>query len=212
MKKKLFASLAAVALLVSCDPSTLQNAISTATNGISSTDLVNGLGALIENATSNENITEADIVGTWSYSAPAVSFKSDNFLKKAGGVAAATAIESKLKPYYSSAGIDKTVLTVNNDKSFAMKVGKTTLNGTLQKDTANNMFVFNFSILGFNAFSSSAFVAKSATGTIAITFDVSKLEKIVTAVATFSGNSTAQSVASLLSSYDGIRAGFRMKK
>ena len=74
------------------------------------------------------------------------------------------------------------------------------------------MFVFNFSILGFNAFSSSAFVAKSATGTIAITFDVSKLEKIVTAVATFSGNSTAQSVASLLSSYDGIRAGFRMKK
>ena len=212
MKKKLFASLAAVALLVSCDPSTLQNAISTATNGISSTDLVNGLGALIENAISNENITEADIVGTWSYSAPAVSFKSDNFLKKAGGVAAATAIESKLKPYYSSAGIDKTVLTVNNDKSFAMKVGKTTLKGTLQKDTANNMFVFNFSILGFNAFSSSAFVAKSATGTIAITFDVSKLEKIVTAVATFSGNSTAQSVASLLSSYDGIRAGFRMKK
>lgn len=212
MKKKLFASLAAVALLVSCDPSTLQNAISTATNGISSTDLVNGLGALIENAISNENITEADIVGTWSYSAPAVSFKSDNFLKKAGGVAAATAIESKLKPYYSSAGIDKTVLTVNNDKSFAMKVGKTTLKGTLQKDTANNMFVFNFSILGFNAFSSSAFVAKSATGTIAITFDVSKLEKIVTAVATFSDNSTAQSVASLLSSYDGIRAGFRMKK
>lgn len=212
MKKILFSSLAAVVLLVSCDPSTLQNAISTATNGISSTDLVNGLGALIENATSNENITEADIVGTWSYSAPAVSFKSDNFLKKAGGVAAATAIESKLKPYYSSAGIDKTVLTVNNDKSFAMKVGKTTLKGTLQKDTANNMFVFNFSILGFNAFSSSAFVAKSATGTIAITFDVSKLEKIVTAVATFSGNSTAQSVASLLSSYDGIRAGFRMKK
>ena len=211
MKKILFSSLAAVALLVSCDPSTLQNAISTATNGISSTDLVNGLGALIENATSNENITEADIVGTWSYSAPAVSFKSDNFLKKAGGVAAATAIESKLKPYYLSAGIDKTVLTVNNDKSFAMKVGKTTLKGTLQKDTANNMFVFNFSILGFNAFSSSAFVAKSATGTIAITFDVSKLEKIVTAVATFSGNSTAQSVASLLSSYDGIRAGFRMK-
>lgn len=212
MKKKIFASLAALVLLMGCDPSTLQNALSSVTQNVSGTDIINGIGALIENATSNENITEEDLVGTWYYSSPAVSFKSDNFLKKAGGAAAATAIESKLSPYFQSVGLDKTALTVKADKTFVMKVGKTNLNGTIAKDKTQNHFIFTFSILGVNAFSSTVFVAKSAMGSIAVTFDVSKLEKIVSALAVFSGNSSAQSVASILSSYDGIRAGFRMKK
>ena len=210
MKKKIFAGIAALSLLVSCDPSSLQNVLSS--SGISTDDVISGVGALIENLTSTENITEADLVGTWRYSSPAISFKSDNFLKKAGGAAAATAIESKLKTYYQSVGMDKTVLTVNEDKSFTLKVSKVSLKGTLARQSEHNQFVFAFKILGVNAFSSPAYIAKSATGTIAVTFDVSKLEKIISAAASFSGNSAAQSVASLLSSYDGIRAGFRMKK
>lgn len=211
MKKKFLAGIAALTVLVACDPSTLQNALSSAQSGISTQDLISGVGALVENLTSSDNITEADLVGSWQYYSPAVSFRSEDFLKKAGGAAAATIIEKKLEPVYKSVGMDKTVLTVNEDKSFNMQFGKMSLNGTLQKDNANKCFVFNFKVLGATLVSSSAFVSKTAMNSIVVTFDVSKLEKILSAAAAISGNSTVKSLTSLLSSYDGIRAGFRMK-
>ena len=53
----------------------------------------------------SSSLTIEKLVGTWKYSGPAVSFKSDNLLLKAGGAAAATQVESKLEPYYRTAGL-----------------------------------------------------------------------------------------------------------
>ncbi|MDE5836948.1 MAG: DUF4923 family protein, partial [Paramuribaculum sp.] len=64
-------------------------------------DLKGMLGSLL----SSDKITVKSLTGTWKYSAPAVTFKSSNLLKKAGGAAASSAIESKLSPYYSKAGL-----------------------------------------------------------------------------------------------------------
>ena len=80
-----------------------------------SSSLGGTLGSILGNVLGNDKITPADLVGSWKYSAPAVTFKSDNMLKKAGGAAASATIENKLKPYYTRAGVDHIVLTVNND-------------------------------------------------------------------------------------------------
>ena len=59
---------------------------------------IDGLANVIGDVLSTDKIDVASISGTWSYKEPAVSFKSDNLLKKAGGAAAATAIAEKLAP------------------------------------------------------------------------------------------------------------------
>ena len=62
----------------------------------SSTDKIGGLISGIANVLGKSNVEIADLEGTWKYNKPAVAFKSDNLLKKAGGTAAAEVIESKL--------------------------------------------------------------------------------------------------------------------
>ena len=74
---------------------------------------LSGLKGMVEGLISKSNLSEADLVGSWQYSAPAVAFQSDNLLQKAGGAAAAGVITEKLAPYYSKAGIDKLTAVFN---------------------------------------------------------------------------------------------------
>ena len=60
---------------------------------------LSGLKGMVEGLISKSNLSEADLVGSWQYSAPAVAFQSDNLLQKAGGAAAAGVITEKLAPY-----------------------------------------------------------------------------------------------------------------
>ncbi len=47
---------------------------------------------------------------------------------------------------------------------------------------------------------------------LTLTFDISKLMTIVDRLASLSGNSTLGSINSMLQSYDGLQAGFKLKK
>ena len=57
-----------------------------------------------------------------------------------------------------------------------------------------------------------AYISKTATGQIKITFDISRLIDLVETIASVTGNSSAKSISSLLTSYDGLTAGFVLKK
>jgi hypothetical protein len=48
--------------------------------------------------------------------------------------------------------------------------------------------------------------------TLDVTYDVSKLIKLIEKVGTYTGNSTVKGISSLLNEYDGVTAGFKMKK
>lgn len=182
-----------------------------------STATTSGLGAALGNLLSTDKITIEQIKGTWGYKAPAVSFKSDNVLKKAGGAAASAAITEKLAPIYKRTGFDKAQLTINSDSTFTLKANKLTLKGTItevpkdSKSQAN--FVFNFTVGGkMNIGKVDTYITKSATGNMSVMFDVTKLISIMEAVGKFTGNSTINSAISLLKSYDGLCAGFEMNK
>ncbi len=157
----------------------------------------------------------SDLNGTWTYQGPAISFKSDNLLKKAGGVAASTVVENKLKPMYKTAGFDQMVFTVNPDSTFTMKVKLVTLKGTISTNLPKGStatFMFNFKVAGKMSIGKmEAYVTKTGNK-INLTFDVTKLMTLLSKAGSLTGNSSLKTLSKLLDSYDGMCAGFELKR
>ncbi len=177
----------------------------------SSSNPLGALGSVLGNVLANDKFTVDDIVGSWNYSSPAVSFQSDNALKKIGGAGAATAVENKLAPYYKTIGLTSTTLTVDADHNFTMKLGVAQLKGTIEKaEDGGLVFAFNaFGKIGLGKVSAHATKAGS---TLNLTFDATKLIQILTKVAGVLNNTTLKAVTDLVNSYDGIYIGFKLNK
>lgn len=198
----------AAALAFSCnqaaafDWSTLSNAVKKAAGD----DVAN----VVDNILKTDKIEVADLEGTWKSAGPAVSFKSENTLEKAGGVAAAATIESKLAPYYNKVGLENCTFTFTKEGAvtITLKNGKT-ITGTVTKGTTDGTMVFSFDKLG-KLGKLTAYVSKGTT--LSIMFDASKLVKLVSAVAKVAGTSSLSTVSTLLNSYDGVYAGFKLDK
>lgn len=178
-----------------------------------------GLGGLIDGVTSIGNklgIIPSKAVdinylqGDWKYKKPAVAFQSDNFLAKAGGVAASAKVESEMEPYYNKLGLNKTELTVDSAGNFNMKIGMVPLKGTIE--SKDNKLIFNFQVAGFKIGKVSAYVNAETASKMAITFDVSGLLKVVEAVAKFGNTTSLKALSAILKNYDGMTAGFYMEK
>lgn len=155
------------------------------------------------------------LTGEWSYNKPAVAFKSEDFLAKAGGVAASAKIESEIAPYYQKAGLDKLKLTVAADSTFVMKFGRCSLSGTISTtgEAGNQGLMFSFTLFGkIPAGKMEAYVNAESDKVMSMTFDVSKLLTILEKVAGFTKNKSLQTLSKLMNNYDGITAGFRMNK
>jgi len=180
-------------------------------DGSGSTSL-SALKGLVEGVISKSDLTEADLTGEWKYSAPAVTFKSDNLLKKAGGAAAAGVIADKIAPYYAKAGINQLTATFNEDKTFTFKIRQISLSGTFEKDAASETGDFIFRFKAANKISLGKFNAhvEKAGRKLTITFDASRLINLVNTVASASGHGTLKSVAAMLNSYDGLNCGFEL--
>ncbi len=170
------------------------------------------IGGLIGGLLSTDKVTPEQMVGTWNYESPAVCFKSENFLQKAGGSAVAGTIESKLAPYYKTLGLNKLTLTVKEDNSFAMTSGAIKMSGTIEAKGDGDVY-FKFAALGkISLGQMKAYVVKSAGNKMSLMFDVSKLVNIIKGVGSVTGSSSIKTITTLLDSYDGICAGFKLQK
>ena len=179
----------------------------------SNSDIVGGIGSVLNGVLSSSKISVKDVVGTWGYVDPAVEFKSENLLKKAGGAAASSAIVSKIKPYYEKAGVKNMQFVVNEDATFTLAIGKTKMSGTITEGSSDGQFIFNFKALGkINLGKITAYMSKNISGELTLTFDASKLISLVNTISSITSNSTIQGVSSLLNSYDGLTVGFLLKK
>jgi hypothetical protein len=178
-------------------------------SGLSS--LLGSLGQTIQNVTASSSFSLDDIVGTWNYSSPAVAFKSSDVLKNVGGAAVATQIENKLSSYYKKMGLTNVVLTVDSSYNFTMKLKLATLKGTIAKNDDGTL-TFNFSAFGTYTLGSVNSIATKSGNQLNITFDAERLISIMQTISKVANNSTINSVMSLISSYDGIYIGFKLKK
>lgn len=173
------------------------------------------VGSIADGLLSTDKITVADLDGTWHSQGPAVVFKSDNVLKKAGGAAATATIEQKLQPIYNKLGLQNATLTVTGaDGKFTLQMGKMKLSGTIEPapEGSEANFVCKFKAAGKVGMGSvETYVTKSVSG-VNVMFDATNLIKIVKLAGTISKNTTVQTATKLLESYDGICAGFKLSK
>lgn len=173
-------------------------------------DLLSGLANKF--GVGSSSLTIEKMTGTWKYSGPAVSFKSDNLLLKAGGAAAATQVESKLEPYYRTAGLTSLVMTIAEDSTFTFKAKMANLTGTISKNEKSGNFVFQFKALKkINVGSMEAYVTLNGDK-MELTFDVSRLMTLIEKAGKLTGNSTIKGVSTLLNKYDGMTAGFELQR
>lgn len=213
MKRLFIALIAAVGLSVPAVQAfdlkgLVKGAATAAGKGNSGVDSALGIiGGLL----GTSDVTIDQLVGTWQYNRPAVAFQSDNVLKKAGGIAAAQAIENKILPYYKMLGVTELKFTVEQDATFTFTIKNIPVKGTLEKGEDGN-FVFHFNALGkVNLGKVSAVITSSDSG-IDLTFDATKVMEIATKILGATGNSTLKTASSLLDSYEGLNLGFGLSK
>lgn len=171
-----------------------------------------GLGSLISGLTSifdSSKTASADkIVGTWTYTEPAVVLSDDNVLKNLGGKVASAAIEKKLQTYFEKAGITKGKMTMTFDKAgnFAQSVGKKTMKGTYTVDGKDVTLTYSGGVKQFVG------TTQLDGSKLLIVMDASKLLKYAKTIGSLTGNSTASTLGSLLSGYDGLEVGLTLEK
>lgn len=186
----------------------LKGAASKIGGGDGSTAL-SGLKGAVEGMIAKSDLTAADLVGDYKYSAPAVSLQSDNALQKLGGSAATGVIVDKLAPYYQKAGLTSMTATFREDGTCEFKVKKATVTGTYERNESGD-FTFNFKAVKKIPLGKMNAHVEKIGKKITLTFDASKLIKLVNAVASVSGQSSLQAAAKMLNSYDGLYAGFEL--
>ena len=187
------------------------------TNAQSLSDLFSGdlggtLGNIIEGVFTSSNIDIADLEGEWTITGPAVSFKSDDFLKNAGGLAAASMIETKIEPYYTKYGLTGAKLVIDTEGNYSLQIkNKYNISGTITRSegAAQGTFDFNFGLLGKKVTSLTTYVQKTPK-TMDIMFDASKFKTIISAIAKISGMRLAKTASSLLNQYEGLCIGFKL--
>lgn len=203
-----------VVLMTACSSSTNTNAqglsdiLGNVTNG-SNGSTGNILSGIIEGVFTKSDLTLADLVGEYQAQGPAVTFKSENFLQKAGGIAAASAIEAKVNPYYEQYGLNNMELTIDENANFVMKVKSISLKGTITRNDDQGTFDFNFNVAGISLGKFTAYIEKSGKN-LNLMFDATKLKSFISTIAKFTGNSLASTLGTLLDSYDGLCIGWKM--
>lgn len=202
----------ALALLLSANAANAQNIGNLLKNiGSGASDIGSTIGNVIEGVFTKSDLEVADLVGEYVSEGPAVTFKSDNFLKKAGGVAGAAAIETKLNPYYKQYGLNGMPLTIDSVGNFSLTVMRIKLSGAIEKGEEKGSFRFNLMIGGKMRLGSfTAYVEKSGKN-LNLMFDATKLKELISTVASFSGGTMVKAMASILDGYDGMCVGFKMK-
>lgn len=167
------------------------------------------LSGVVNAVTGKSSVTADNIAGTWTYSAPACEFESDNLLAQAGGAAASSKINKQLKSVYNKVGMSGLSFTFDNDGNYTSTIKGHTTKGTYTLDSDSKKITLKTT----TGITLNAYLTLSGSN-LSMLFESSKLMeglKTVTSLAS-SVNSTASTVGSILSNYDGLRLGFKMKK
>ena len=211
MKKMMMAAVAAL-MLQGCGMTNLgvnggSQMGGTTTNNSGSSIGSNALGGLLDLVVGSVKLSQADIIGKWSYVEPACAFTSENLLAKAGGSVAAKTVNEKLLPVYKSLHISSgnTQLTFNENGQFTGKIGGFPMSGTYTFDATNGLVKMK-SLTTFTAH-----LTRSTHG-MNFTFESKKILTLLQTVSALSGNTSLSTIGDISKQFSGVRLGFAMKK
>lgn len=213
--KKFIIKLALVALTMVAPASAnaqsfLDGLKSVVTSVTGSEETTNALANIAGNILGTSKVKESSLIGTWKYSQPNIVFESDDVLGQLGGSVASSKVQSKLKTGLEKAGLQKGKMTItfNKDKTFAIKVGSKTQQGTYAVKDNNLTLTFKYSGRSITM------NVKQSLGQLQIAMKADKMLQLVTAVATKASAYSNQMslVSALLGKYKGMYLGMEFTK
>lgn len=168
------------------------------------------LGNILASVTGSVTTTQANLVGSWTYTEPSVQFESDNLLTQAGGSAAAAKVENQLVSIYKMVGITPGKLTFNfaKDGTVTYTIGSRTNTGTYVFDAKNKIV----GITTANGMNINAYVTVSGN-LMSLCFDSSKVLSLFSAAGSLNnGQSTLGNIGAIAQNFKGMKTGFKFKR
>lgn len=207
MKKNMMRLLAAMLLMLaapSVHAQDWQSVLNGVLGGGQSEDMVSGITSIFS---SDKQANKNNIIGTWSYTEPAIMFTSDNLLTKLAAKVAANKLEDKLQSYLTQYGIKPgaLVLTFNEDGTCTETLNGKSMKGKWQvKDSKL--------VLTLGGIKSLQITTQIDGKNMMFVTDATKLLKLFKSVGAKSTNKNIQTVTSLMKNVDGMQAGVSLKK
>ena len=209
MKERIFRiAVMAMMLTVSTTASAqfdLNGILGSVLNGTNSTeDIVEGLTGIFN---ADKQATANKIVGTWSYSEPAIVFTSDNLLAKAASKIAANKVESKIQDYLTKYGLKPGELTItfNEDGTFVETLNKKSTKGKWSVQDSKLL-------LTVTGIKQVAITTQIDGKNMQFVTDATKLLNLFKTMGAKSTNSNIKTVTSLMKNVKGMQAGVTLRK
>ena len=182
----------------------LGNVLGAATNNSSGGDLVSTLTSVFS---SDKQASKNNIIGTWSYTEPAIVFTSDNFLAKAASKVAANKLENKLQQYLTRYGIKPGTfsMTFKEDGTYTRTLNGRTAQGTWTIQDSKLMLT----IAGIKTI---AITTQIDGQDMQFVTDATKLLNLFKSFGAKSTNANIQTITSLMKSINGMQAGITLHK
>ena len=208
MRKNLTRLVAAMFLMLVVSSANAQNDLQNILNGVlnggQSEDIVSGITSILS---SDKQANKNNIIGTWSYTEPAIVFTSDNLLTKVAAKVAANKLENKLQSYMTQYGIKPgtLVLTFNEDGTCTETLNSKSMEGKWEvKDSKL--------ILTLGGIKALQITTQIDGKNMQFVTDATKLLKLFKSVGAKSTNKNIKTVTSLMKSVDGMQAGVTLRK
>jgi len=181
-----------------------QSVLNGVLGGGQSEDIVSGITSIFS---SDKQANKNNIIGTWSYTEPAIMFTSDNLLTKLAAKVAANKLEDKLQSYLTQYGVKPgaLVLTFNEDGTCTETLNGKTMKGKWEvKDSKL--------VLTLGGIKALQITTQIDGKNMMFVTDATKLLKLFKSVGAKSTNKNIQTVTSLMKNVDGMQAGVSLKK
>lgn len=175
----------------------------------STTDLVSNLTSVFSG---NKQASKNNIAGTWEYTEPAILFESDNLLAKAGASLAAGKIEGKIKSQLEHYGIKEGLMkiTFNEDGTFVETLGTKEIKGKWAVVDSKLNLTFGQSV--YTQGKTIPITTQLEGGKMMVVTDATKILDLFKNISSQSANSTLKTVASLMKTVKGMKAGITLVK
>lgn len=173
-------------------------------------DLKSILSGIAQQVVGDKATTATSILGVWAYVKPDCQFKGDNLLTNAGGEVAAAKVEEKLEGVMNKVGINNIQFTFNDNGAFTYTIKKKKASGTYVFDAEAKTVTLKLGKLGVSV---TAHVVTLGNN-MSFVFNADKLMSVLKTItgAASKVNSTAATINTLASNFDGLMLGFEMKK
>ena len=207
MKKNMMRMMVAILMLLavpSVHAQDWQSVLNGVLGGGQSEDIVSGITSIFS---SDKQANKNNIIGTWSYTEPAIMFTSDNLLTKLAAKVAANKLEDKLQSYLTQYGVKPgaLVLTFNEDGTCTETLNGKTMKGKWEvKDSKL--------VLTLGGIKALQILTQIDGKDMQFVTDATKLLKLFKSVGAKSTNKNIKTVTSLMKSVDGMQAGVSLRK